>query len=93
MGAPQVRVNEIMLGFFETRHGKGTRGWELLSREQKRAIIQHTLLAKTGTINDVVGVVRFVLKDAPFMTGSVLRLDGGYVLGGDPVGPMPNGII
>ena len=35
----------------------------------------------------------FILKDAPFMTGSVLRLDGGYVLGGDRVGPMPEGVI
>ncbi len=93
IGAPQVRVNEIMLGFFETRHGKDTRGWELLSKEQKRAIIEHTLLARTGAIDDVVRAVLFILKDAPFMTGSVLRLDGGYVLGGDPVGPMPKGVI
>lgn len=26
MGAPYVRVNEIMIGFVETRHGPGTRG-------------------------------------------------------------------
>jgi 3-oxoacyl-[acyl-carrier protein] reductase len=32
-------------------------------------------------------------KDAPFMTGSVLRLDGGYVLGGDKIGEMPEGVI
>ena len=29
MGAPEVRVNEIMLGFFETRHADKTRGWGL----------------------------------------------------------------
>ena len=33
LGAPQVRVNEIMLGFVETRHGENTRGWNLLSAE------------------------------------------------------------
>ena len=60
IGAPQVRVNEIMLGFFETRHAEKTRGWGLL--------------------------------DAPFMTGAVLRLDGGYVLGGKESGEMPKGI-
>jgi len=27
------------------------------------------------------------------MTGSVLRLDGGYVLGGDKVAPMPEGVL
>jgi 3-oxoacyl-[acyl-carrier protein] reductase len=34
----------------------------------------------------------FILKDAPFMTGSVIRLDGGYVIGGDIVAPMPVGV-
>jgi 3-oxoacyl-[acyl-carrier protein] reductase len=27
------------------------------------------------------------------MTGSVLRLDGGYVLGGERVGSMPPGVV
>ncbi len=93
MGAPEVRVNEIMLGLFETRHGRNTRGWGLLSDEQKAAIIDHTLLARLGTIEDVVRTVLFMIKDAPFMTGSVIRLDGGYVLGSDKVGPMPKGVL
>ena len=89
IGAPEVRVNEIMLGLVETRHGRNTRGWGLLSDEQKAAIIDHTLLARIGTLADVVKAVLFIIKDAPFMTGSVIRLDGGYVLGGDKVAPMP----
>lgn len=93
IGAPEVRVNEIMLGFFETRHGEKTRGWGLLTREQKQAIIDHTLLKKTGAIDDVINAVLFMIQDAPFMTGTVLRLDGGYVLGGDKVEPMPKGIL
>ncbi len=35
----------------------------------------------------------FMLQDAPFMTGSVLRLDGGYVLGGEKMPPMPKGVL
>jgi len=93
MGAPQVRVNEIMLGFFETRHAQKTRGWSLLTEDQKQALLDHTLLQRTGTIDDVVNAVLFIIKDAPFMTGSVLRLDGGYVLGGDKVGVMPKGVF
>lgn len=93
LGAPEVRVNEIMLGFFETRHGKDTRGWGLLSEVEKQAILEHTPLARTGTIDDVVRAVLFILKEAPFMTGSVLRLDGGYVLGGQQVAPMPQGVV
>ncbi len=93
MGAPLVRVNELMLGIVETRHGPGTRGWGLLSDDQKQALMDHTLLERTGTIEDVVNATLFLIKDAPFMTGSVLRLDGGYVLGGEKVAPMPKGIV
>lgn len=93
LGAPEVRVNEIMLGIFETRHAQNTRGWGLLNDAQKQAITDHTLLARTGRLEDVIKAVRFVIEDAPFMTGSVLRLDGGYVLGGEKVAPMPEGVV
>jgi 3-oxoacyl-[acyl-carrier protein] reductase len=93
LGAPEVRVNEIMLGIFETRHARNTRGWELLTEAQKQAIIEHTLLRRTGRLDDVVQAVRFIIEDAPFMTGSVLRLDGGYVLGGEKIAPMPKGVV
>ena len=46
-----------------------------------------------STIDDVVKAVLFLVKDAPFMTGSIIRLDGGYVLGGDKVAPMPVGVV
>lgn len=93
MGAPEVRVNELMLGFFETRHGEHTRGWRLLTKDQKQALLEHTLLGRSGRIDEVVSAVRFLLTGAPFMTGAVLRLDGGYVLGGEKTGPMPSGIL
>jgi 3-oxoacyl-[acyl-carrier protein] reductase len=92
LGAPAVRVNEVMLGFVETRHGEGTRGWDLLTGGQKQALLNHTLLGRTGTISDVVKAVMFVLN-TPFMTGSILRLDGGYILGGEEIGPMPSGVV
>jgi len=93
MGAPEVRVNEIMLGLVATRHGPETRGWKLLGAARRRAILAHTPLERLGTPEDVVRAVRFILCEAPFMTGSVLRLDGGYVLGGERVPPMPKGVI
>jgi 3-oxoacyl-[acyl-carrier protein] reductase len=93
IGAPEVRVNEIMLGFMETRHAEKTRGWKLLNRNQKRSILEHILLKRTGAINDVVKAVCFIIEDAPYMTGSILRLDGGYILGGESVASMPKGIL
>lgn len=93
LGAPEVRVNEIMLGFFETRHAQHTRGWGLLSPKQRQALSDHTLMQRTGQIQDIIKAVRFIIYDAPFMTGSVLRLDGGYVLGGEKIAPMPRGVV
>ncbi|MCF8111530.1 MAG: SDR family oxidoreductase [Desulfobacteraceae bacterium] len=92
IGAPEVRVNELMLGIFETRHAKGTRGWRLLSEEQRQALLDHIPLGRIGRLDDAVSAVMFILEHAPYMTGSVLRLDGGYVLGGEPVLPMPEGV-
>jgi 3-oxoacyl-[acyl-carrier protein] reductase len=82
-----------MLGLVETRHGPQTRGWGLLTDSQRQEIMDHTPLRRIGGIDDVVKAVRFILRDAPFMTGSVLRMDGGYVLGGDYSEPIPKGII
>jgi len=93
LGSPEVRVNEIMLGIMETRHGEKTRGWGLLTDEQQKAILEHTLCRRTGKIEDVVKAVLFIIHDAPFMTGAVLRLDGGYVLGGEKIWPMPDGVV
>jgi 3-oxoacyl-[acyl-carrier protein] reductase len=92
-GAPEVRVNELMLGLFETRHGPQTRGWGLLTEKQRREIVDHTLVGRMGTIEDAAKAVLFILRDAPFMTGSVIRLDGGYLLGGEYVEPMPEGVV
>jgi len=92
-GAPEVRVNELMLGFVETRHGQGTRGWGLLNENDKKAILDHTLLKRTGCPDDVVKAVFFLIQDAQFMTGATIRIDGGYVLGGEDVPPMPEGTI
>ena len=91
--APGVRVNELMLGFFATRHGEGTKGWDLLKDSEKQAIVKHTLLQRTGKPDEIVKAVLFLIKDAPFMTGTVLKLDGGYVLGGEKVPEMPDGIL
>ena len=82
-----------MLGFVATRHAEETRGWDLLNQADKKALIGHTLLQRTGTPEDVARAVLFILQDAPFMTGAVLRLDGGYVLGGEKIPDMPDGVV
>ncbi|WP_028582960.1 SDR family NAD(P)-dependent oxidoreductase [Desulfogranum mediterraneum] len=91
--APDIRVNEIMLGLFETRHGPGTRGWGELAASQQEELIAHTLLGRTGRAEEVVATLLFLLEGATFMTGSTIRLDGGYLLGGEEVPEMPAGVI
>lgn len=92
-GAPSVRVNELMLGIFETRHGEGTRGWNLLGAEERQAVLDHILLGRTGRVEEIVRAVFFLLEEATYMTGSVIRMDGGYVLGGEQVPPLPAGVV
>jgi 3-oxoacyl-[acyl-carrier protein] reductase len=92
-GAPKVRVNELMLGFFETRHAEHTRGWDLLSPDQHRQIVDTALLQRTGQLMEILSAVYFLICDATFMTGACLRIDGGYTLGPADVPPMPPGVI
>lgn len=91
--APKIRVNEIMLGFFDTRHGPGTRGWKELSKAEQQELLNHTLVGRTGRPEEVVAAVLYLLESADYMTGATIRLDGGYMLGGEEVPEMPPGVI
>jgi 3-oxoacyl-[acyl-carrier protein] reductase len=64
----------------------------MLSAEQQGAIRDHILLKRTGKIEEIVAAVFFLLQEATYMTGAVLRMDGGYVLGGEKIPPMPAGV-
>ncbi len=93
LGAPTIRVNELMLGLIDGRHGPGTRGWKLLDRQTKEKLLNHTLLQRTGTPDEVAETVLFLAQNAAFITGTTIRLDGGYALGGEQVTPLPEGIL
>lgn len=89
--APAVRVNEVMLGLFDGRHGPGTRGWGLLTETQKRELIDHTLAGRTGTPGEAAEFIYYLAVKARYLTGAVVPFDGGYLLGGSKVGEMPEG--
>ena len=91
--APLIRVNELMLGLIQHRHGEETKGWSALNNEDKQRLLTHTLLQRTGTAEEVAAATLFLIRDADFMTGSVLRMDGGFYLGGELVPDMPRGIL
>ncbi|PIE57217.1 MAG: 3-oxoacyl-ACP reductase [Desulfobulbus propionicus] len=93
IAAPEVRVLELMLGLIDTRHGPGTRGWDLLTDQQRKALLDHTLLGRTGQPAEVAELVGILLEKGDFMTGTVIRMDGGYLLGGEQVQKMPEGVV
>lgn len=68
---PQVRVNAVAPGPIIWPEG------EAFSAVDRAEITDHTLLKRTGTPADVAGAVKFLLLDAPYVTGQVLNVDGG----------------
>ena len=91
--APAVRVNEVMLGLFEGRHGPGTRGWELMDTTQQQELIGQTLAGRAGTPNEAADFIYFLAVRARYLTGVVIPFEGGFLLGGNPAGEMPDGIL
>lgn len=91
--APNVRVNELMLGLIRSRHGEGTRGWAALSEQQKAEILDGVLLKRTGSPEEVADAVYFLAVEATYFSGATLRMDGGFVPGGNKVPPIPEGIL
>ena len=69
--APEVRVNAV---------APGPIAWpenEAFSADARAEIIDRTLLARIGEPDDIARTVRFLLFDAPFVTGQVINVDGG----------------
>lgn len=91
--APAIRVNELMLGLVRHRHGENTRGWATLAESAKNRLLDHILLKRTAMPEEVADAVFFLLHQATYMTGGVIRMDGGYVLGGEKTSELPDGIL
>ena len=51
------------------------------------------LLGRTGLTEEVANTVYFLAVEATYITGASLRMDGGFILGGSKVPPMPTGIL
>lgn len=72
MGKAGIRVNSIAPGYFESDMSSG------LAESQRARIIRRTPLRRLGTIQDFVGVARFLISpDASFITGQTIVVDGG----------------
>jgi pteridine reductase len=70
--APQVRVNAVAPGVIIWPEGEP---WQDQARRDK--IVAHTLLLREGEPDDIARTVKFLLADAPYITGQIINVDGG----------------
>ena len=72
--APYVRVNAVAPGPIQWPEGKAAGDFDAQARQ---AIIARTLLQREGSPADIARTVRFLLFEAPYVTGQVINVDGG----------------
>jgi pteridine reductase len=70
--APEVRVNAVAPGPIEWPQGNPD-----FPPAQRDAIVSHTLLKRVGSPADIARTVKFLIFDAPYITGQVINVDGG----------------
>jgi len=72
---PEVRVNAVAPG--PVLWPESNPQFDELYRQR---VISQTLLKRIGEPEDIAKAVRFLIQDAPFITGQVLAVDGGRSL-------------
>ncbi len=70
---PEVRVNGVAPGAVMWPEAGNTYA-------NQQEIIERTPLKRAGSPDDVAGAVLWLLRDAPFVTGQIVRVDGGRAL-------------
>lgn len=75
VGLSNIRVNCVSAGVIMTEMNSQ------LSQENISALIDETPLSKTGTAKNIADAVEFLVSDkAEFITGEILRVNGGMVI-------------
>lgn len=70
--APEIRVNGVSPGpILWPENGE----WR--DDAARQHIISRTLLKRTGEPEDIAKAVRFLIADAPYITGQIIAVDGG----------------
>jgi len=69
---PEVRVNGVSPGAILWPDGEAH-----FDASEKGRITDQTPLGRIGSPEDVAGAVKYLLFDAPFVTGQILAVDGG----------------
>ncbi len=70
--SPEVRVNAVAPG--PILWPEDDTNFDAVSRQR---IVSHTLLKRSGEPDDIAKTVKFLVCDAPYITGQVIAVDGG----------------
>ncbi len=73
--SPEVRVNAVAPGPVQWPENNPQ-----FDEVYRQRVISQTLLKRTGEAQDIAKAVKFLVADAPFITGHVLAVDGGRSL-------------
>ncbi len=73
---PQVTVNAVVLGFFDSPLVR-----ELFSPEQVATAVETMPVGRVGQFKEASGFIRYLASDAAaFMTGQTVNFDGGQIM-------------
>jgi pteridine reductase len=71
---PEIRVNGVAPGAIL---------WpDDIDEVTKQRILSKTFLKRKGEPEDIAKAIRFIIEDAPYMTGQIISIDGGRSLSG-----------
>jgi pteridine reductase len=72
---PHIRVNGVSPGAILWPDDDG------MSDQLRAAIVKQTALKRTGEPEDIAATVLFLVRDAPYITGQIIAVDGGRSVG------------
>lgn len=72
--APEVRVNGVAPGAILWPEGG-------VGSKTEESVLRQIPLGRTGTADDVAACVLFLVRDAPYITGQIIAVDGGRSIG------------
>jgi len=72
--APEIRVNGVSPGAILWPE-------DGMTEATRQSILRQVPLARPGNPEDIAGCVLFLLRDAPYITGQIIAVDGGRSIG------------